>query len=54
MGQGEIKGVKRRGEAEGEHWQFHMRDKEECRMAIYRAERKNEVAAKQTGSKMNI
>lgn len=40
MGQGEIKGVKRRPRVGGGVcWQFHARDEKECWMAIYRAER---------------
>lgn len=44
MGQGEIKGVKRRLRVWGGglYWQFQARDEEECWKAIYRAERDRE------------
>lgn len=60
MGQGGIKGVKRRVSLRvrggGVHWQFQVRDEEECWMAIYRAERekKGAAAAAETASKSNI
>lgn len=45
MGQGKIKGIKRRGVrlgggGEGVYWQFQVRDTEECWMAIQSREGK--------------